>query len=689
MHDKKILFKKTLLIEIGTEDLPYRILWLILKKFSNNFLDQLKKNRFDSDKIYSYVSLRRLAVKIIGFSSSIEHCKPEKRLIKTRDFPQNNFSKCYKKKCFEENYDCLDEISFHRKTLYSKIIRMVIFSLRNLSSFGFMKWGDGNVKNQFIRPVHSVVILLDKFLVNDGNRIFGINISRKTLKNRSYFSEEKYILLDSADQYPYSLQKFGHVIPDYKVRKSIIRKKINILAKSSNGTVKLDYGILDQMTSMVEWPNLLKASFKKRFLSFPKDIIVHIVQTVHKYIPIYDKKGQLTSEFIFVYDAPFLRRKNKVIHDNQKVINSRLEDILFFFQKDRIYSLFDFLSMTKRILFYKKLGNMYEKTKRIIILSKYISEKIGITQKKLVFRASLLSKCDLATSMVNCFSDTQGIVGMCYAKLDMENDEVSIAIREQYYPRYSRDRLPISKIGDILSISDKIDSLVAMFGIGIEYQGKKDPLFLRRMSIGILRIMIEKKYDFNLLEIIEKSSKIYSSFLFRKRDFLKNIDNFLMRRLKYWYFQNGCPMNLINSIQLSSIKDLQDFNLKIKAILLFQSNEKLQNLFRINKRISKIVNKNTNQVHDDIDHQLLQSTQEIELFQTFLSVKREVYSLFSRKMYFECMLKMHDLVIPVDHFFKHTIIMDKNHNIRQNRINILKSVQSLLSKIIDFSCLKK
>ncbi|ARC53113.1 glycine--tRNA ligase subunit beta [Candidatus Riesia pediculischaeffi] len=687
---KKFFHKKTLLVEIGTEDLPYKNLCLISKRFSKNFEDRLKKNYFKFETIYSYVSLRRLAIKVVDLSFETRNI----HLIK--DVKEGNV--CSKKSSFRRGLNDFekivhkdhhdrkkDEYLFVQQYLNITLIRMVEFSLKGLSSFGFMRWENGNIKSHFIRPIRSVTILLEKFLVGQGISIFGINIDRKIFGNRSY-SMKRNVLLRSSHQYPHILHRFGYVIPDYKMRKSIIRKKIGIFIEKLQGSVKLFHRILDEITAMVEWPNLLQASFERKFLSLPSDIVLHIVQTVHKYILIYDKYGRLTTKFIFVCDVSSLKNKNKIISDNQKVINSRLEDILFIFNEDRKCSLKSYLPKTKKISFCEGLGTIYEKIERLVSLSKWISGEIKMNQKELLLRASLLSKCDLATSMVKYYPEIQGIVGKCYSHLDSEIEDVSESIEEQYYPRFSKDRLPNSKIGDILSISDNIDSIVGMFGIGKRYHGKKDPFFLRRMSVAVLRIIIEKGYNIDLLETVKLSLDLYkNNNFFRVDGVLEDINSFFIKRIRYLYQQNGYDIKMVDSICLNSIKDIRDFDLKIRALRLFKLNRKSSDVVRINKRILRIINKFTFDHKKDIDLLLLKSPQEINLVKVFHLVSKKVNELCRKRLYFEAIVKMYDLVDPVDRFFEHVMIIDKNHIVMENRLIILNDIKSLFLKISDFS----
>lgn len=346
-----------------------------------------------------------------------------------------------------------------------------------------MRWGDK--ETQFIRPVKTLTMLLGDELVE--GTILGVD-SARTIRGHRFMGESEFTI-DNADQYPAILEERGKVMADYEARKAIIVADAQKAAQEVGGIADLDDELVEEVTSLVEWPVVLTASFEEKFLAVPVEALVYTMKGDQKYFPVYDAEGNLVPKFIFVSNL-ISKDPSQIIAGNEKVVRPRLADAEFFFNTDRKRPLIDRLPQLETAIFQQKLGTIKDKTDRITELAGFIAAKIDADVDN-AKRAGLLSKCDLMTSMVFEFTDTQGVMGMHYARHDGEAEEVALALNEQYMPRFAGDELPSTGVSAAVAMADKLDTLVGIFGIGQAPKGS-DPFALRRAALGVLRIIVEK-----------------------------------------------------------------------------------------------------------------------------------------------------------------------------------------------------
>ncbi|MBK4765381.1 MAG: glycine--tRNA ligase subunit beta [Pantoea sp. Brub] len=689
--------KKTLLVEIGTEELPAKELRKIAEELFKQISLQLNFLNLYYENIYWFATPRRLAIKVNNVSIFQPNYIVEKKGPSVKDAFNSDGSITLATKMWANNNKIpISEIDIlntnkgnwviYRKETIGKHISLLLpsiinNSLKNLSKFKFMRWGSNDL--QFIRPIHTISILLDDKLII--NNVLGITSSKIIHGHR--FMGDKEITLNHANEYPQILLKKSKVIADYDKRKKIILDNINNIAVKLGGVIKFDNELLEEVTSLVEWPVIMFASFRKEFLNIPNKILVYILQNNQKYFPLYDNNDNLLNKFIFVTNI-ISSDPEKIIFGNEKVLNARLKDVNFFLKNDRKKPLEKNLPILNSVVFHKQLGSLLDKTYRIVILTEYIAIKINANVKE-AMRAGLLSKCDLITDMVSEFADIQGIVGMYYALDDGESENVANALKEQYKPRFTDDNIPVNSIACTLAIADKIDTIVGMFGIGQLPKGDKDPLALRRAAFGILLIIINNKLKLNIKNIIQKSMTTYNNCINNKNTF-NNVIDFMFNRLKTLYIKLGYKVDILNAVMLSNPIPMYpiDFDARVQAISNFIDLNGSNELITANKRVVNCLSQSHGTINSHVNISLLTIKEEIELNSHLvnLNIKLKPYFLDSR--YEDALIELINLKKYIDNFFDKVMINTDDVDIRNNRLTLLSQLRNLFLQIADLSLLQ-
>ncbi len=686
---------KTFLVEIGTEELPPKTLRLLAISFCDNFDAELKNADLEYEAINWFATPRRLALKVTALRESINDHFIEKRgpaIQQAFDITgqPSKAAKGWARSCgitldqAERLVTGKGEWLLYRSYIKNKsvkqlLVKMVETALYKLPIPKLMRWDNSNV--QFVRPIHTVTLLLDEELI-PGN-VLGIESMRIIRGHR--FMGETELILHHANDYPRLLLKRGKVIADYEERKAFIKNHAEREATKLGGKVALNEHLLEEVTSMVEWPVVLSAKFEEKFLAIPAEALVHTMQSDQKYFPIYSHQRNLLPYFIFVANIES-KDPQQIIYGNEKVIRPRLADAEFFFNIDRKQRLEDYLPHLKNIIFQQTLGTLYEKTNRIKRLATWIARQIGANVNH-VARAGLLSKCDLMTKMVFEFSDIQGVMGMHYARYDGEVEDVALALNEQYYPRYSTDRLPTSKISCALALADKMDTLTGIFGIRQYPKGDKDPFALRRSAIGILRIIVEKKLPINLENLAEKAMYLYG----KKLTNVKVIDEvvkFILDRFRTWYHELGYTLDTIQAVLVVRPTYPTDFDMRVKALTHFRTLKEATALIEVNKRISNILAKSTDILNDDVQVVGLQELAEIKLASHLLMLRNKLKPYFATGNYQDALIELVTLCKPIDTFFESVMVMTKEDVVRVNRLTLLSKIRELFLQIADISVLQ-
>jgi glycyl-tRNA synthetase beta chain len=496
---------------------------------------------------------------------------------------------------------------------------------------------------------------------------------------------EPQFTIDNADQYPQILMERGKVIADYETRKAIIKRDSEQAAQKIGGIADMSESLLEEVTSLVEWPVVLTAKFEEKFLAVPAEALVYTMKGDQKYFPVYDAAGKLLPNFIFVTNIES-KDPQQIISGNEKVVRPRLADAEFFFKTDRKQRLEDNLPRLETVLFQQQLGTLRDKTNRIEALSGWIAEQIG-ADVNLATRAGLLSKCDLMTNMVFEFTDTQGVMGMHYARHDGENEEVAVALNEQYQPRFAGDALPESLVACSVAIADKMDTLAGIFGIGQHPKGDKDPFALRRAALGVLRIIVEKKLPLDLVTLTEEAARLYGQKL-TNANVVDDVVDFMLGRFRAWYQEEGHSVDTIQAVLARRPTKPADFDARMKAVSHFRTLPEAATLAAANKRVSNILAKSTEVLADRVHASVLKEAAEIKLATHLVVLRDKLEPLFAEGRYQEALSELAALREPVDDFFEQVMVMAEDEQVRINRLTLLSKLRDLFLQVADISVLQ-
>lgn len=542
-----------------------------------------------------------------------------------------------------------------------------------------MRWGDNDT--QFVRPVHTVTLLLGSEVIPA--TILGVQ-SDRVIRGHRFMGEQQFTI-DNAEQYPQILMERGKVIADYATRKAIIKRDAELAAQKIGGIADMSESLLEEVTSLVEWPVVLTAKFEEKFLAVPAEALVYTMKGDQKYFPVYDAAGKLLPNFIFVTNIES-KDPQQIISGNEKVVRPRLADAEFFFKTDRKQRLEDNLPRLETVLFQQQLGTLRDKTNRIEALSGWVAEQIG-ADVNLATRAGLLSKCDLMTNMVFEFTDTQGVMGMHYARHDGENEEVAVALNEQYQPRFAGDALPDSLVACSVAIADKMDTLAGIFGIGQHPKGDKDPFALRRAALGVLRIIVEKKLPLDLVTLTEEAARLYGQKL-TNANVVDDVVEFMLGRFRAWYQEEGHSVDTIQAVLARRPTKPADFDARVKAVSHFRTLPEAAALAAANKRVSNILAKSTEVLGDHVHASVLKEAAEIKLATHLVVLRDKLEPLFAEGRYQEALSELAALREPVDNFFEQVMVMADDEQVRINRLTLLSKLRDLFLQVADISVLQ-
>ena len=682
------------LVEIGTEELPPKALKTLATSFADNVEAELNQAGLTFDKIEWFAAPRRLAVKVLNLatqqpSKEIEKRGPAVSAAFDAEGKPTKAAEGWARGCgitveqAERIATDKGEWLVHRAKIEGQPTKnllngIVANALAKLPIPKPMRWADKTV--QFIRPVHTVTMLLGDELIE--GEILGV-ASARTIRGHRFLGEKEFEI-QHADQYPQLLREKGSVVADFNERKAESLAKSQAKATALGGVADIEESLLEEVTSLVEYPNVLAAKFEERFLAVPAEALVYTMKGDQKYFPIYDKDGKLLPHFIFVSNIN-PEDPTAIIEGNEKVVRPRLTDAEFFFKTDLKQKLVDRLPRLETVLFQQQLGTLKDKTDRIEQLAGEIAKQIGADEAK-AKRAGLLSKCDLMTNMVFEFTDTQGVMGMHYARHDGEDEEVAVALNEQYMPRFAGDELPKSLVASAVALADKFDTLTGIFGIGQAPKGSADPFALRRAALGALRIIVEKNLPLDLEDLVKKSAALFGDKL-TNQNVVSDVVDFMLGRFRAWYQDEGIAVDVIQSVLARRPTRPADFDARVRAVSHFRTLDSAEALAAANKRVANILAKAEGHI-GAIDVALCVETAEQVLAQSVLSLAKEVQPLIAQGEYTAVLDKLAGLRQPVDNFFDNVMVNAEDAKLRQNRLAILNTLQGLFLQVADISLLQ-
>ena len=682
------------LVEIGTEELPPKALKTLATSFADNVEAELNQAGLIFDKIEWFAAPRRLAVKVLNLatqqpSKEIEKRGPAVSAAFDAEGKPTKAAEGWARGCgitveqAERIATDKGEWLVHRAKIEGQPTKnllnaIVANALAKLPIPKPMRWADKTV--QFIRPVHTVTLLLGDELIE--GEILGV-ASARTIRGHRFLGEKEFEI-QHADQYPQLLREKGSVVADFNERKAEILAKSQAKATALGGVADIEESLLEEVTSLVEYPNVLAAKFEERFLAVPAEALVYTMKGDQKYFPIYDKDGKLLPHFIFVSNIN-PEDPTAIIEGNEKVVRPRLTDAEFFFKTDLKQKLVDRLPRLETVLFQQQLGTLKDKTDRIEQLAGEIAKQIGADEAK-AKRAGLLSKCDLMTNMVFEFTDTQGVMGMHYARHDGEDEEVAVALNEQYMPRFAGDELPKSLVASAVALADKFDTLTGIFGIGQAPKGSADPFALRRAALGALRIIVEKNLPLDLEDLVKKSAALFGDKL-TNSNVVADVVDFMLGRFRAWYQDEGIAVDVIQAVLARRPTRPADFDARVRAVSHFRTLDSAEALAAANKRVANILAKAEGDI-GAIDVELCVEPAEQVLAQSVLSLAKEVQPLIAQGEYTAVLDKLAGLRQPVDNFFDNVMVNAEDAKLRQNRLAILNTLQGLFLQVADISLLQ-
>ena len=687
--------KQDLLIEIGTEELPPKSLKNLAATFSEQVRLLLGEERLGFSKVNWYATPRRLSLLITdldtnqkdkehqrkGPSLSVAFDNNKKPTKATLGFAKSCGVKVeeLKKLETEKGTWLVFNAIIKGKNTDELIPKLVEKSLVRLPIAKRMRWGIHDV--EFVRPIKWVLILFGNKVLNC--KILGVKSGKQSYGHRYHHPDA--LKVKKPSEYIDVLKNKGYVIADYNERLSLIKSQISSTAKDNKGNVIIDSELLNEVTSLLEWPVSFAGSFDRKFLKLPKEVLVATMQDNQKYFPVVNSKDELMPLFICVSN---IESKNQELikKGNERVIRPRLSDAAFFWERDLKHGLKNHYKSLKKVIYQKDLGTLHDKSERLtkILLSIAKNMDIDSAEAKTVAK---LCFCDLLTKMVTEFPKLQGTMARYYAKAEGENDSIANALEELYQPRFAGDKLPKTSLGQCLSISEKVDSLIGIFSIGKAPTGDKDPFALRRSAIGLLRIMIECEINIDLKNLLSIAASNFPN-KDRALNCTDDIYEFLMERLRHYYREEGFSIDTFESVLAINTTNPLDFHHRLVAVTEFRKLSESKSLAAANKRINNLLKKSGGIDSVKIKDSLLVEESEIKLANAIEAYKKIIAPMINNRNYKSALTELAGLRKVVDEFFDNVMVMCNEPEIKKNRLALLGNLNSLFLETADISKLQ-
>ncbi|PCM44128.1 glycine--tRNA ligase subunit beta [Marinobacter sp. ANT_B65] len=683
------------LVELGVEELPSKSLKPLSDAFTQGITKGLEEAGIVFGKVESFAAPRRLAVRIRDLADAQPDKPIEKRgpAVKAAFDDAGNPTRALTgfATSLGVTPDQLDTLETDKgawlvyrtveqgKPTVDLLSGLVENSLASLPIPKRMRWGAH--RTEFVRPVHWLVMLFGNKVIDAP--IMGLTPGNKTLGHRFHCPKE--LIIPTPADYEVVLEQEGYVIADFAKRREQIRAGVSALAVAeADGEAVIDEDLLDEVTGLNEWPVPLMGRFEDRFLKVPAEALISSMKEHQKYFHVVNASGQMLPLFITVANIES-KDPSQVISGNEKVIRPRLSDAAFFYETDRKTRLEDRVDRLKPIVFQDKLGSIYDKSVRVAALAKKIASAIG-SDPALAERAAMLAKTDLVTEMVLEFSDLQGIMGQYYATNDGEPADVAKAMNEQYMPRFAKDSLPTTLTSCALAIADRLDSLVGLFGIGQPPSGTRDPFALRRASLGVLRIIIERELPLDLQTCCEWAEENFNGLT--GEGTASQVVDYMLDRFRAHYDEQGISAEVYLAVHARRPTRPLDFDRRVKAVEAFRQLPEALALAGANKRVSNILAKQGgDSLGETVNSNLLQDTAEKTLAAQIEQQAEKVIPLFEQGDYASALQSLATLQEPVDSFFNDVMVMAEDEAVRDNRLALLNRLHNLFLRVADISLL--
>jgi len=684
-----------LLFELGTEELPPVALKRLSEALEKGFVKGLDDAGLEHGNTTVYAAPRRLALLVEDCATRqadrrIERRGPAVTAAFDDEGAPTKAAEGFARSC-KTTVDQLDRLETEKgswlvytlndpgKAAMDLLPGIAEEALNRLPIPKRMRWGSSEA--QFVRPVHWLVFLL-------GDQVVPCTLLDAKADNLSYghrFHHPGAITLYNPEDYAEVLESLGKVIAHFGERRERIKTQVETTAETLGGRADLDEALLDEVTALNEWPVPISGNFDADFLQVPAEALVATMKGNQKYFPVYDAQGQLMNQFITVanVESP---TPEVIRQGNERVIRPRLADAKFFWEQDGRKRLADHVADLRKVVFQKDLGSMADKSARVASLAAKIARKIG-GDPDLARRAGELSRCDLMTEMVFEFPEMQGIMGRYQAQRDGEPDELALAMDEFYMPRYSGDALPQTRTGIAVSLAEKLDTLVGIFGVGLKPSGDKDPFALRRAALGALRILREHALPLDLKGLLRHAETLLGGRL-QAEDTVAAVYTFMLERLKGLYADAGVPHDTFEAVAAVAPPTIADFEHRVRAVTDFRALPEADALAAANKRIRNILRKADGEVGDDVDVDLFELTAEKTLFDQVRAVEQQISPMAESANYGAMLQALSRLRGAVDQFFEDVMVMAEKPNVRANRLALLHTLSGQFLRVADVSQLQ-
>lgn len=687
---------KDLLLEIGTEEMPASAVNLGIEQLRENASKMFEAKRLSFLSLDATGAPRRLVLLVTNLSevqSEVVHeiRGPARKVAYTDDGEPTaaaiGFASAQKVKVTDlvvrstPQGDYVFAIKREKGLPTSRLLPELLPKLiLSLSFPKSMRWGEGEIR--FVRPIRWLLALY-------GNKVVDFSLDNLRASNLTWghrFLAKNPLKVKNPRDYFGTLEEKGKVVVDHRKRERIIRDKIEQVAKEIGGRALIDPQTFTEVVNLVEFPHTIFGAFPSEYVSLPHDVLATVMESHQRYFPVEDEEGNLLPYFIVVHNGDPMH-DDTIRKGHEMVLTARLADAKFFYEEDQKEPLAARLEKLKGIIFQEKLGTLHDKAKRVQNLVMEIGRALKIDESTLkeAERVAYLSKADLLTEMVGEFSDLQGIMGREYARLSGEPENVAIGIFEHYLPRFASDILPSTPVGKIVSIADKLDTIVGYFSVGLLPTGSEDPYSLRRQGQGIISIILENRFPLSLSEMIHLSLDLYHKAGFKYRPFEEveiELQDFFMGRFKGELLTEGFNYDIINAVLGEKPDNLTDLRDRVVSIAKYKESPILDDLIVAFTRCKNLSNPS---LGSGVKEQLFSEEEERGLYQKLIEVEKIIDEYLERTDYDRAIENLAGLRPYVDRFFDKVLVMTEDKRIRHNRVSLLNRCVELFLKIADFS----
>jgi glycyl-tRNA synthetase beta chain len=681
--------RRDFLVELGTEELPPKALQRLSHAFRAELVQALDDAGLAHGEAVAYATPRRLAVLVESLAvqqpdQEIERRGPALTAAFGKDGRPTKAAEGFARSCGVA-VDALQTLETDKgawlvyrglqkgQPAAALLPQMVQQALNKLPIPKRMRWGSGRA--EFVRPVHWLLMLLGEEVVP--GEVLGLRSGSTTHGHR--FHAPQPIAVRQPREYADRLEREGKVIASFERRRDQVRAHVE---QAGGGRAVIDPDLLEEVTALVEWPVPVVGRFEEAFLAVPAEALISSMQGHLRYFPVRDAQGRLLPTFVTIANIES-RNAEAVRAGNERVIRPRLADAAFFWNQDRKRPLASRLDGQREVVFQQQLGSLYAKTERVVALCEYLAGVTG-ADAGLASRAGWLSRCDLSTEMVGEFPELQGIMGRYYAVHDGEPAAVAEALDEQYRPRFAGDVVAESDIGQILAVADRADTLIGIFAIGRGPSGDKDPFGLRRAALGLLRTVIERNLDIDLVELLTVAAQQQPTSV-KATDQIDTVFEFCLERLRGYYADQGVGAELFDAVAALRPRRPVDFHRRLLACRAFVQLPQAQALAAANKRIRNILKKSAGEAAAEVDSAALQDAEERALYEAVDDAAREIEPMLAEQRYESALTRLAQLREAVDRFFDRVLVMADDARLRANRLALLQRLESLFLRIADIS----